>query len=112
MESGGDNAFGPGDYVEFVGEAVDSMYTTRNVYRLQVSPNSTFMAQVDATKPDGSLTATTYAMATKEVERNVFYDMSSPGDDPWYETFFGPSYDGASKFTLDSVLSDGPAADV
>jgi len=77
--------FGPGAYVEFLGEAVDSLYTRTSVYELTRDPVTATRIPEDRTKLRAGTPASTYR-ETLTVERDVRYSFASPGDDPWYDT--------------------------
>lgn len=81
--SGG--TFGPGSFVELVGEAVDTLYTRTNVYTLTRDPRRALRVAEDRSKPRGGAPVETYR-ETLVVERDRAYSFTSPGDDPWYDT--------------------------
>lgn len=82
---GGDSSgvFGPGSFVEFYGEALSTLYTRTNVYRLEADASS-------ARRPKESRRSARKAplksyQATVEVERDLAYSFAAPNGDPWYE---------------------------
>ena len=84
VESPG-GTFGPGGFVEFVGQALDTLYTRTNVYDLTRDPHGAVRIPVDRSKVHGGAPAATYR-ETLTVERDNRYSFASPGDDPWYDT--------------------------
>ncbi|MFQ5524817.1 MAG: SdrD B-like domain-containing protein [Thermoanaerobaculia bacterium] len=75
--------FGPGSYIEFVGEPVDSLYTKTNVYRLSV--NRRAAARVSELPFNGGGAAESFYLESALVENQVQYHFASPTDDPWYD---------------------------
>ena len=80
-EQGG-GFFGPGGYVEFVGEAWDSLFTRTNVYRLTVSARDALPVREFSVAP-GPEWAESYR-EERRFEENRFYSFASPNGDPWY----------------------------
>ena len=78
------SSFGPGGYIEFWGEALDTLYTGTNVYTLLREPSSSRSIGSDARTPSGTPPA--FYMDTVRVERNLRYSFGSPIADPWYDT--------------------------
>ncbi len=77
-------AFGPGAYIEFYGEALDTLYTDTNVYVLWVDRSLAQRIGEGATAPAGA-PLPTYYMETLKVNKQRTYDISAPtSDDPWY----------------------------
>jgi hypothetical protein len=78
--------FGPGAYIEFYGQALDTLYTDTNIYTVQVS--STPIGQISvsnnrlarAAKPLLSYTETLV------VNNQRAYANYAPGTDAWYDT--------------------------
>ena len=77
--------FADGQWVEFWGEPVDTLYTGTNVYRLVVDKSKRLLMDVDKSKVPGkkTVTADTY-LHTEVVDERNLYSPSAPGDDPWY----------------------------
>ncbi len=84
VESSG-GTFGPGGFVEFLGEALDTLYTRTNVYDLTRDPQNAVRIPEDRTKAHGGTPVATY-QETLKVEHDNTYSFASPGDDPWYDT--------------------------
>lgn len=79
-------AFGPGAFVEFFGEALDTLYTDTNVYRLGVDRGGAVgVGAEDATPPADAPPALSYA-ETLEGGQKREYSYSSPGGDGWFDT--------------------------
>ncbi|MEO7795192.1 MAG: C25 family cysteine peptidase [Thermoanaerobaculia bacterium] len=83
---GGARTFGPGSYVEFVGKALDTLYTDTNVYTLRAERRGVRVA-VDATAPNPAASAVPHYVETARVERNLTYSFGSPNGDPWFERY-------------------------
>lgn len=83
--------FGPGAYIEFYAEPVDSLYTNSRAYTLHYerSSRSDFATQKNRFS-NGQASATEYQQ-TKVYDGNVYYDFLSPSKtDPWhYGQVFG-----------------------
>jgi len=77
--------FGPGGFIEFIGQALDTLYTRTNVYDLTRDPHASARIPEDRTKVHGGTPVATYR-ETLTVERDNRYSFASPGDDPWYDT--------------------------
>lgn len=73
--------FGPGGYIEFYGQAVDSLYTHTNLYNLSVGGN--VRVKVDS-KAIPNQPPAGYYLATVTVENNLAYSQAAPNGDPWY----------------------------
>jgi hypothetical protein len=79
--------FGAGGYIEFYGEALDTLYTGTNIYTVQVS--NAVVPQIPGTdggagiglSPVGSYTE------TLKVNNQNNYATYAPGRDIWYDTF-------------------------
>jgi uncharacterized repeat protein (TIGR01451 family) len=110
---GGGPVFGPGSYVEFVGYALDTLYTRTNVYYLLVDPALARRVRVDNALPaPGAVPEVAYS-ETAMLDRDDLYSFASRSDDPWFDeqllVFSTPK---TWTFTLDSpdFLPDvGPA---
>jgi Peptidase family C25 len=76
--------FGPGSFVEFYGEAVNSLYTDTNVYTLVLDRGQARRMASDSRASAG--TAAASYLETLEVARNNSYSFGSPTADPWYDT--------------------------
>jgi len=87
VEAGGaqkGQRFGPGGFIEFYGEALDTLYSRTNVYLLRVDPALARRVAVDRQTPRG--TAATCYRETVRVERDRAYSFGTVTDDPWYDT--------------------------
>jgi hypothetical protein len=105
----GEKSFGDGSYIEFYGEALDTLYTKENVYTLLLDPAQASRVQVDETPPSG--TPATFYSETVSVDNNRAYSFSSPTGDPWYDlSFFARTSPVTTSLTLDVVdYVDGAA---
>lgn len=95
--------FGPGGYIEWVAEGLDTLYTKTNVYRIQVDADLALRIADDPTVPVNPASESTY-VETYVHERERLYSYGSPTGDPWYDTsilaFTSPS-SASFEFTLD-----------
>jgi hypothetical protein len=82
---GGGARFGPGSFVEFVGEPVDSLYTRENVYRLVSGAGSPARVARDRARPPRSRPAP-FVMTTARLGARREYAFASPTGDPWFDT--------------------------
>jgi hypothetical protein len=77
--------FGPGDFIEFLGHTLDTLYTNTNVYRLAVDTRTPARVAVDSTAPP-AVSPVPYYLETRRFERNRSYAAFSPTGDPWFDT--------------------------
>ncbi len=78
-----DRTLGPGSYLEFYGQALDTIYTDTNIYQIQINRRlASRISKVDAT-PDNEA-PTTYYLESLRYDPNLAYNVASPTDDPWY----------------------------
>jgi hypothetical protein len=80
----GRGTFGPGDFVELVGEAADSLYTRTNIYTLVNDRQSALRVTTETAPPSGQTPAS--YRATRDFARDRSYSIGSPTADPWYDT--------------------------
>ncbi len=76
------NRFGPGATIEFDGEAISTLYTDTNVYRLQLDKVLAGRAPRELATPDQD------PRTTVEVNVDQNYSLTTPSDDPWYDAAF------------------------
>lgn len=76
--------FGPGSYLEFYGQAAESLYTDTNVYTLWVDRAAALRIAEDTTLPAPDAAAVPFYMETNLVDRNIGYDSLSTTGDPWF----------------------------
>ncbi len=82
----GKGKLGPGSYVEFLGQGLDTLYTDTDVYLLTDDVhNALRIPEVSATPSAAAATVASYT-EDRTVERNRQYSPASPGDDPWIDT--------------------------
>lgn len=105
------NAFGPGSFVEFYGEGMNTLYTRTNVYRLAVDPQSAVHVAAD-NSPAGKGVPASFYMETTEVERDRAYSATSSIDDPWYDDRITTAAPTSRDYTvsLDNVVPGGSAS--
>jgi hypothetical protein len=103
--------FGPGSYFEFWGEALDTLYTTTNVYTLRTGVKKPLRAAVSTAGPTGAAPAT--YLEERRFERDLGYAFWSPASDPFFDTemlVFGSPGNWNLPFTIDGyVPAAGPA---
>ncbi|MBV6395470.1 MAG: hypothetical protein HFACDABA_01046 [Anaerolineales bacterium] len=80
----GRGTFGPGAYLEFYGEALDTLYTRTNVYTLEVS--NTPPARIPLRSSISRTAPLTSYTETLNVHNQKAYANYAPGNDPWYDT--------------------------
>jgi hypothetical protein len=101
---------GPNTIIEFVGEAVDSLYTRTNVYSLTVNPTLAERTARD-TAPIPAGDPVGYYLETVSVENDNDYLFLTPTDDPWADTrlmAYGNSFTHEVMVTVDQLV-DGAA---
>jgi hypothetical protein len=99
----GSKRFGPGGFVEFYGEALDTLYTSTHPYRLTVNPAAASRVAVDNRSARGSIPA--FYMETLRVERDRAYSFASRTGDPWYDTRM-LVYESPRQWTFDLAVED------
>lgn len=77
--------FGPGSYIEFYGEALDTLYTDTNIYTVQVTQSNTDRVQVSNNSIKKNVTPVASYMETLKVNNQREYSPSAPGVDPWFD---------------------------
>ena len=95
--------FGAGSYIEFLGSALDTLYTDANVYRLRVDRRG-LRAGVDATAPSATVPAATHYLETARVENEAAYSFSAPNGDPWFDRYLA-NFGGPTETNLDAAVS-------
>jgi hypothetical protein len=80
------NNFGPGGFIEFYGEALDTLYTDTNIYTMQVINATTNQIPVMDAQPDMELVSPISYTETLQVHNQLKYVNSALGSDPWYDT--------------------------
>jgi hypothetical protein len=84
--------FGPGSYLEFYGQALDTLYTTTNVYSFWLDQARALRVSEDTTQPDPGAIAPVSYMETARVNNNLYYSHAAPGNNPWYEAELWDDY--------------------
>lgn len=78
-----EKVFGPGSYVEFVGQAATGIYTRTNVYRLAV--NRQLAKRVSEVGPTTRPAPPVRTYLEKlDVNDDLHWSFAAPGSDPWY----------------------------
>jgi len=106
----GPATFGPGSAVEFVGQALHTLYTDTNVYLLSVDAAQAQRVAQDDAAPAGS-PASSY-LTTTVYDENTGYAYGSPVVDPWYAEYMQVNTTTKSwNYTLNvDNLAAGPAS--
>jgi hypothetical protein len=78
------NTFQRGSYLEFHGEALDTLYTKTNVYTL-TQGNGEREILVDPKPAPKKAPAVAYYLETVTVERERTYNAAAPHGDPWFD---------------------------
>ncbi len=83
----GGRSFGPGSYIEFYGEALDTLYTDTNVYTLAVDAALASRVAASSTNVPRNAQAATYYTEAASFEGNNEYSYLSPlANEPWFDT--------------------------
>ncbi len=115
VSAGGKGAkavFGPGSFIEFLGEPLDTFYTKTNVYNLYLDEALAARIPTNSTKPAKDAKPALYYQETVRVADEVRYSFTSPNGDPWHITRIlarGPS---ATNFGVTVDQYAGPQAPV
>lgn len=76
--------FGPGAYIEFYGQALDTLYTKENVYHLVVNRSLARRIEMVKAAPGSSVVPAAYYMEELRSYENHSYNIGSPTNDPWF----------------------------
>lgn len=98
------NKLGPGVYVEFYGQALDTLYTDTNVYVLAVDPAAAVSMPVVQARVPRKVQFPAYYVETTTIERNAKYSYVAPTGDPWFDT--GMIANASTSWTFDVPVSD------
>ncbi len=83
----GADPFGPGGFIEFHGQALDTIYTDTNIYTLQVSPTPlNSLVEEEAAFNRLMIGKVTSYTETLEIQNQNEYANYAPGTDAWYDT--------------------------
>lgn len=82
----GKTAFGSGSYIEFYGQALDTLYTDTNIYTLQTNATKPARIKVNTKQPTSKTTYAASYIETVSINNQKAYSYSAPGNDPWYES--------------------------
>jgi hypothetical protein len=97
--------FGPGDYFDFYGQALDTLYTDTNVYQIQLNRNLAARIQTAPAAPNAEAPQSFYL---EEIinQDNRAYDVGSPTGDPWYHSRMQVSNNNAQQWDFPIQLDD------
>ncbi|MCA9951801.1 MAG: hypothetical protein KDE48_19250, partial [Anaerolineales bacterium] len=99
--SGSGGVFGTDSFIEFYGQAIDTLYSKENIYTLHLDASLAARASEDSTPPGGGGTPAAYYMETLSLGDDNKYDVASHGDSPWYDSRLVAYNNPASKsFTI------------
>ena len=99
---GGRPIFGPGSYLEFIGQVTPTLYSKENVYLLTVDPTKSRKVK-DLTAGAGPAAVVGHE-ATYTAYPNREYSFSAPTGDPWYDAYV-LAYGGPASLRRDFTLS-------
>ncbi len=77
--------FGPGSFIEFIGEPLDSMYSKHNVYLLTINRSMVKRIHFNRARSRRHDVPQPYYMATSKIARQRKYSFASPNGDPWFD---------------------------
>ncbi len=104
--------FGPGAYIEFYGQALDTIYTDTNVYTLQAGQTTGALIPVVKAAPSSRVMPVESYTETLAVNNQRGYANYAPGTDAWYDTSmlaYKASQDWDFTFDVDG-LADASAS--
>jgi len=78
--------FGPGGFIEFYGEALNTTYTDANVYTVQINKSATVRIPTNNAAPSKGAVPLTAFTDTLITQNQRMYANYAPGNDPWYDT--------------------------
>lgn len=113
LRIGGGQGFGPGSFLEFLGEGIDSLYTESNVYRLSVGKGNGLTMPVDHTPVPNRGTAPAWYVAKRSGGEDRLYSFASPTEDPWYDTrmlVLRTPQSWSFDLPVDELAEEGPPA--
>lgn len=107
---GSGGLFDTDSYIEFYGQAIDTLYSKENIYSLHLDAALTSRANIDTTAPSGTAVAT--YQETLNLDENNKYDVVAPGESPWYDSLlmaYGGSTSKSFNVDVDNYVSgSGP----
>ena len=77
--------FGPGEYFDFYGQAIDSLYTETNIYQIHINRSLAARIQTVNAAPNQQTPQSFYLEELIHEENNA-YEVASPTGDPWYHS--------------------------
>ncbi len=106
-------AFGPGSYIEFFGQALDTLYTDTNVYTLTVNGANVARVRGSNNPPARGVKPAASYTAKLVVNNQRAFAEYAPGNDPWYDTSmlaFTSSKSWDFPFQVDGLVNSSDAA--
>jgi hypothetical protein len=82
----GKSTFGRGSYIEFYGQALDTLYTDTNIYTLLTNATKPPRIPVVTKLPTNKTSFANSYSETLTVNKQKGYSYSAPGADPWFDT--------------------------
>ncbi len=79
-----ERSFGPGSYIDFYGQALDTLYTDTNVYQIQINPALNSQVASEEARMMAKTSATDYYMESLRYYPKLAYNVASPTSAPWY----------------------------
>lgn len=77
--------FGPGGYIEFYGQALDTLYTDENIYTVQVLSSAATRLSSAPANPSARVPVETSFTETVTINNQNRYAYFAPGRDVWYD---------------------------
>jgi hypothetical protein len=105
--------FGPGSYFEFWGDALNTIYTKTNVYRLLSGQKKPARAAISTSIALGTAAAT--YTETRRFERNLGYAMWASGPDPFFDSamlVYSSPGQWSFPFSIDGLAPSGGSAHI
>jgi uncharacterized repeat protein (TIGR01451 family) len=79
------DGFGPGAFIEFYGEALDTIYMDTNIYTLHTGLRDAPRIASAGASPESDVTPVASYTETVQVNNQRRYSYTAPGDDGWYD---------------------------
>jgi len=83
----GNGQFGPGDAIEFLGEARETLYTDVEVYQLRLDRANALRIDLDRGNAPSRAVPPAFYLETVRTERDRAYSFASPNGDPFYDVW-------------------------
>jgi len=108
IETNGQEAFGPGSYIEFVGFTDDNIYQNGSVYSILLT-NGIHISENEASYKENQASQIYYTQ-TDFYNENTEYSFGSPLDDPWFYKrvlAIGSPASETIEFDLNNLVNSG-----